>query len=385
MNKKNLIIILTILLLLFCIIIFSIVFMLNSLNKNKIEEQPDSSISKEDEFGRLTDEKIVLTLENILNKNIPNVEKAYICDVYYKNIETNIRTQFHIYANIWDKDYKNNQKSYLIINLNKKDLLYDLKVKKQNITEQEYFEIISKLELDKNIEYLDKNTFTYATTNDLKLVERNLEYYKTLALYSPNEAYNILDEEYEQQRFGSKEKYFEYINNNKNIIENISIIKYSVEREGNKNKYIAVDDYENYYIMQGETIYDFKIQLDNYTIEDAKYISKYNSLKNEDKAQLCATKVIKMINSKDYDNLYKLINETYKNTNFPTINDFKKYINEKYYNYNIVSTTTVESNVNYYICTVKIKSGKNLSALETYNKIIIQLGEGTDFTISFVK
>ena len=391
MNKKSIITILAIMLVIVCAIIVMIIFYLNKMEDNNGGQNPEAPmLYTENEVTRVSGKNIFFTIENVLNKSIQDVEKIYIKDMYTQDIEIDVNSQFYIYANIWRNNYSVNENAYIIVNLNREKLLYDLQIENSNITKQEYDEIIAQIkpyEEDNQIEidYLENNKFSFVYASDEDVVKRNVEYYKILALYLPNEAYELLDEIYKQKRFGSIEKYFEYINNYKNILENSKIIKYAQEKDEGIDRYIGIDNYDNYYIMKGDNLYDFKMQLDNYTIESETYVEKYNNLSENKKAEICAAKVIKMINTKDYENLYNLINKNYKNNNFPTIEEFKKYINERFYKYNMVDTINIESNVNYYICSVKIRSGNNLSALESINNIIIQLGENTEFEIAFTK
>ena len=130
---------------------------------------------------------------------------------------------------------------------------------------------------------------------------------------------------------------------------------------------------------------NIKIQLDNYTIEDKKYVEEYNKLSNEEKVNICLSKVLKMINNKEYNDLYNLLDETYKSTYFMNFEDFKKYINDNYFYNNEFISSNISFNVNSYICEVKIKSGVEVSALEKTNTIIIQLANDTSFKISFSK
>ena len=91
---------------------------------------------------------------------------------------------------------------------------------------------------------------------------------------------------------------------------------------------------------------DYDALLDNYTIESQEYIDKYNSLTDEQKVNVSVAKVLKMINTADYTNLYNIVDETYKQNNFPNQEIFENYIKNNFFRYNILEECEIYFNTN---------------------------------------
>ena len=168
------------------------------------------------------------------------------------------------------------------------------------------------------------------------------------------------------------------INNNKIDTEIKEITKYS-----NDNKtYLVKTKNDNRYIIKQNYPMNFTVQLDEYTIEADSYKKAYSSATDVKKLSTNVDKIMKMINNYDYQNLYNLLDDNYKENN--DINSFIRYIQEKFYNSNFYEITEIitgeESN------TLGIKVYKDNSSNSEYNlnKILMVLGEGTDFKFSFV-
>ena len=92
-----------------------------------------------------------------------------------------------------------------------------------------------------------------------------------------------------------------------------------------------------------------------------------------------------MINTKDYSHAYELLDGTFRNNNFDTLDKFKEYVNENFFDYNLNTTGNIDidNEGSTYIYTTKIKSGVGSAAESKNLTIIMQLREGTDFVMSF--
>ena len=111
--------------------------------------------------------------------------------------------------------------------------------------------------------------------------------------------------------------------------------------------------------------------------------TKYASASVETKAITNVDKVMKMINSKDYRAIYNLLDETYKANNFSTLDSFIQYINTAFYNVNYYTISNISEQGSYYLITVTCKENASASAATKENRMIISIGEGTNFTMSF--
>ena len=389
MKEKKIIIFLSILVIIAIIIISTIFILLKNINKTEISEEDSPELYIRTDLMKLKSSKVLFTVEDIISDNTENLSKVYIEDAYYKDSDTSNQTQLYLYTTIWTNDFSQKEKNYIIITLNEETMQYNIKIEQRNITKQQYEDIIETLKSEPNnendqIEYDETNIFEYKNVTNEDIVQRYVEYFITLELYSPEDAYELIEENYKTKRFENIDNFKKYISDNKNFLELYTIEKYAVNYKDNYTEYIAIDIYDNYYIIQEKELLDFSIQLDNYTIESQEYIDKYNTLSNEQKVSVSVTKVIKMINTADYKNLYNIIDETYKQNNFPTQEIFETYIKNKFFKYNILEECQSSFNTNAYICDFKIKSGNNSTAEEKQGNIIIRLEENTAFKISFM-
>jgi len=227
------------------------------------------------------------------------------------------------------------------------------------------------------------NKFEYERLNDEDATRKYFKDYQQNALYFPEDAYELLDEDYKNLRFGSLDNYKKYLTEMQDKIKYGVLTQYSVERNNSYVEYTCVDSYNNYYIIKENAIMDYTIKLDNYTIETEYYKNTYERATNEQKVAGNASKFIKMINTKDYIHAYNLLDETFKNNNFKSLDDFQNYVNDKFY-YNCVekeNSITKEGDI--YIYELVISDGATRNAQMKKVKIIMKLGEGTDFVMSF--
>ena len=128
---------------------------------------------------------------------------------------------------------------------------------------------------------------------------------------------------------------------------------------------------------------ELTVQLDEYTIITDSFKKAYSSASDTKKLSTNIDKIMKMINNYDYENLYNLLDESYKANNFSNINDFINYIGEKFYNSNYYEITSLEQDEE--LNTLEVKVYKDNSANSEYNinKIVVILGEENSFKFYF--
>ena len=389
--KKKQIIIIIITLIVLLMLCGGILILLGKLknNENNIDTSQDApELEVETELQRVASKNVLLTAEKIINDNLESSQKFYIEDAYYQEIEVDVEAKIYIYGRLFYNNYANNKTMYIILNTNYDNMLYDEKIEKDGITKTEYDIIIANLKeqttTTKLSSYDSSKKFTLKNATDEDIITRYLEYYQNMVLYDTKDAYDLLNEDYKNKRFGSYNSFEEYVNDYNQTIENLTLEKYGMSYGETTTKYIAQDTKENYYTFECKSVLDFDIQLDNYTIEIDDYKAKYNALTDQQKAAICLSNVIQMINTKDYENLYKKVDETFRSKNFPTIDEFKNYINNRYYYYNIISNTQARMDSNIYVLSFDISSGNNTSAEIKKANLLIRLGNDTEFKISFV-
>lgn len=229
----------------------------------------------------------------------------------------------------------------------------------------------------------ENNNYKEEYINDLQMIEEYISNYKESMIYSPEYAYEKLDEEYKEKRFPTIEKFKKYIEDNKNQIQTGYILEYKVLREAEYTKYTAIDKYNNYYIIKTKTILDYNIQLDNFTIFAEELNEKYLTATIQEKIVTNINIFINMINSKDYESAYNVLSQGFKNNYFPTQESFENYIKENFFDYNILKLQDFKNEGEIYIYTMVLKESVSTIAQKIEKKVIIKLGEGKAFEISF--
>ena len=99
---------------------------------------------------------------------------------------------------------------------------------------------------DDSIVSIYLNDFIYNTKNDIEV------------------SYDTLNEVYRVKKFGSIDKYKEYLNNNNFTNE---LTAYDKTTINGKIIYDVIDKYGNRYIIKEKSIMNYEIYLDDYTVE----------------------------------------------------------------------------------------------------------------------
>ena len=207
-------------------------------------------------------------------------------------------------------------------------------------------------------------------------------YYKNKSLHNTKEAYNLLDEDYRNKRFGNINEYMKYINENKDRIEGITIEQYLVNQEEDYTEYVCKDQYDNLYIFKEQAIMDYTVELDTYTIATDEFKKEYANGTDNKKVIMNVDKFIQMLNNYDYKTAYGLLNNAFKQNNFETEEDFKKYIQNTYYEHNDISIDKISDENGTYVCEATISNKQNSEENKKIN-IIMKLGTGINFEMSF--
>lgn len=246
---------------------------------------------------------------------------------------------------------------------------------------------IENIDIDKymSIESLNKaanidiprgsyNIYKYDNISEAEQIELYLENYSFYIFNYTEKAYNLLDSEYSTKRFGSYNKFFEYLVTKQSQLQKIELVQYNIKEDDGKKIYKGVDKYGNYYEIIVTDYMEYTIKLDDYTIQD-----EYEDLSEEDKVGNNAEKFISMINSNDYTNAYNLLETEFREANFPTEQSFIDYLKQNFFENNIIVTKSVTEN----ICTMLIKETLSTQSNRFQKQFKITLGEDENFTISF--
>ena len=149
---------------------------------------------------------------NITKNNIENYVDKLDKDVFFvplqmKYINSGDIYQYAMIGYITDFDYNIIKEVGFKVNLDmsatktgNSDLSFTIEPINEEINDIDEVQLEIKLT---SVEKNDYNIVQYITTNTEEDCKRYLDYYKKMALSNPEEAYNRLDEEYRNLRFGS--------------------------------------------------------------------------------------------------------------------------------------------------------------------------------------
>lgn len=269
-----------------------------------------------------------------------------------------------------------------------------------NDTEKKYSIYPEKYVIDKNLNNLkigDKvNTKEFknldavrkysniTVKNDAEIARTYLKKYFDLLQYDKEEAYNKLENDYRKKRFGSKESFYNYLEDNKIAIALIELNKYTVINRNGYIYYICIDKYNNSYIFKQEinAIMNYTVFLDNYTIMDNIELASYSTKGSTEKASYNLNKINQMLNTKDYNAIYSHLDDNFKANNFKTVNDLKTYIKKNFYDINDIKITEYTEQDNCYAFKCKLSNQRNTKESKNIS-IIVSKTNTTDFTVSF--
>lgn len=339
------------------------------------------------EFVNYTNNKNTNAVEAVtMQKNVQNIIDEYT----FKNVDDISLEEIYVlngytYCTYYIKgkeSIESDKRFYMMANLDFENTTYKL----TPITENEYNKFITEnksksdeLTISKNKYNLFKNI---NVTNE-DMARNYLNDYINKALNYPELAYNLLDEEYKNKRFGNLEEYKNNMSENENQMENTTMVKYGVNEKDNYTEYTIVDNFDNYYTIKENGIMNYTILLDNYTIKTDEFITTYNKASDAKKVATDIEIFIKMINNKDYKNAYECLSSEFKQNYFKTIDEFKNYVQKNFYDTNYITIKNVQTKSNVYTCTANIKSGVGVAADDMDKNFIIKLNPNAEFELSF--
>lgn len=357
---------------------------IQSSTYNDGDEMLDNASISEGIYNLLSEEYVkrnLITTENVLNKIEKVQTKLIFVPLKIKQLQLENTTKYSVYGFCQKLNNEYVKDLYFIVNVDDENKTFSI----TPLQNQEY-KSIDEIELNReNIEIKlnDNNSYIEQRITDQYLCEQYFLIQKRMMLAKPEQSYYYLDEEYRNKRFKTIDNYKKYISENKNHITRIAVKEYEVERSNDNTKYICKDQYNNYYIFTAKEVLNYTVMLDAYTIETEEIKNEYMKYNDQKKVQYNVNKWIQMLNNKDYENAYNLLNETFKNTNWDSVEDFKMYMNRNYpLNYKIEYNEYQVYGINYtQRIILKDAEGKNNNQKDI--TIIMKLNEDMDFEMSF--
>ena len=238
----------------------------------------------------------------------------------------------------------------------------------------------NKLDIEiSEIKENNHNKYEIQDVSDEIICKEYFNNFKTMFLYNSDKLYNILDKDYSKKRFGSVERFNEYINENKNTIQLSVLSKYVIIN----NMYVCTDNNNYDFIFKrNDGLFDYSVLLDNYTMKNNTEFAIYSKLGVYEKCKYNLETFEKMLNAKDYYAIYNILNKTFKEKNYKNVNDLKNYIKNNFYNINDIEIQSSTEKDNYYLFICKLKNKENSVESKSVN-IIISKTNNMEFEMSF--
>lgn len=241
--------------------------------------------------------------------------------------------------------------------------------------------LLSKIS-DEAITKNNNNTFNYKNITDEYMASTYFDNYKNNALTNVEKAYNSLDKDYANKRFGSLENYKQYITTNLEQIKQMQISKYQHTKQSDYEQYVCIDSNGKYYIFRQTAIMQYTLILDTYTIDLPEYTEKYNKSTQQQKVALNIDKFVKAVNDENYTIAYSFLADGFKENYFKQQSQFEQYAKQNFLGKSEVTYSTFEAQGNVYTYNVTLKN-PNDEASSIQKSFNVRLKEGTDFEMSF--
>ena len=118
-----------------------------------------------------------------------------------------------------------------------------------------------------SIEKYEANQYIPVYMDESDVVKKYFNDYKNNMIYNTEEAYNMLNKEYREKRFGDYDSYKEYVDNiMSSSMYSMEVEKYSVTVINGKKVFNIYDESGYQYIIKENSIMDYEVFLDEFTI-----------------------------------------------------------------------------------------------------------------------
>ena len=326
-------------------------------------------------------EKNNITVENVL-EYVDNIEDNY----YYVPLKMKVLEASNTYKYVVFGFIQTSQNEFLrdanyVVNMDRNNKTFSIE-----LLSNDYASIddVSVENNNESIDVKDNNTFKDAVVTNEYVANNYFERYKRMCLTNTETAYEYLNTEYKNKRFGSLEEYISYVEANREELSSIRIDQYLVNNYDGYTEYVCKDQYDNYYIFDEQDINNFDVKLDTYTIATEKFIEQYNGSSDENKVKLNIDKWVKMINNRDYKNAFNYLDETFRNNNFNNDSTtFENYMRNQYpaHYQALYGDTTERSGV--FAQNIVLRNIDEEESSEQNLDIIMSLQEDLNFVMSF--
>ena len=326
------------------------------------------------EMRNISREDIISFAGQYKNNSVVEKYKIKISEEYIAELTDDKRIVL-VYSKINNKDF--NCMLKIDLTNNRYSIFYEDFMNKEKYTKDRTEEITID---DSDIEKNDYNIFIVSNLSNQNIV---IQYFSDLKNKMKNdrmELYNSLDKDYRAKRFPSYEKFEQFLNSINDRINKLDISKFKFSN----NQIKIMDNYDNIYTFNTSDIINYTIIMDDYTLEDKEITGIYNKSVDTDKVNTNIAKFFKMINLKDYESAYNLLDKDFKKQNYPSLDAFRKYIETNLFSYSkVTKINDTKKTGNYYIMSLNVINGEEDVIHAKQVTVVMQLLEGTNFVMSF--
>ncbi len=324
-------------------------------------------------------EKNNININNVNNYIKVIDEKVKVVAMQMKQLIDIETEKYIVYGYIMDTGYKYTDDFYMFVNLDLNNKTFSI----EPINEK--YSNIDDIHFENTIKEIQRNDYNGYNDKVLGYSQKAEEYmtkYKNMILAVPEILYNYLDEDYREKRFQNAEKFKQYVNENKQEIMQVTCKQYLVNDLDNITQYVCKDKYGNIYIFNETAPMQFTLTLDTYTILEDTFKNEYNSGNKQKKVVMNIDRWIQMLNNRDYEAAYNVLDETFREKNWGNVEKFKQYIKEKLPAHYKVTYTNFTENNGIYTQDINLKDILG-NEEEISNSIIMKLEDDYNFIMSF--
>ncbi len=238
---------------------------------------------------------------------------------------------------------------------------------------------------DTEVSRNENNVIPQVLANGENLAKEYFNIVKRMTIVAPQYAYNYLNTEYSEKRFGSVEKFENFVDANKEELNRLVLQKFQVNNYDDKTEYLLVDQYNNIYTIDvnANTVTDYTVKLDTYTIISDNFKEKYDSSNEQYKVAMNIDKWIQMLNTRDYANAYNVLDETFRNGNWGSEENFEQFMRENFPLHYDVEYTTYSNEGSTYVQQINLTDITGETEGTIALNIIMQLKDNYEFVMSF--
>lgn len=366
--------------------------MLNTENSRYFSRNEDGEFEKTVDESEIKQNIIDLLSKNYIEKNRINIsnlydyidtteEKMIILPINIEKLaEQDGVTSYKVKALLISNELDESEEVYFVTTIDINNTIFQVEPIKTSKELKDY--------TNSNISSIEKNVNNEFMSQDVTGETKAREYfslYKYLLIVRPDIAYDFLDEEYKEKRFDDIEEFEEYAQNIKPKIRKIRIDKYEVNSDNEDfEQYICQDQFGDIYIFNEISTLNFKVILDEYTIDIPQFIDTYDNAKTQEKVFLNIEKIRQALNSKDYNYVYSKLNNAFKNNNFGSVSEFESYLSSNLPEFIKIDYNDFSNEGETYIYNLGITDLMKNKGNNTVNmQVIMKLKENRDFEMSF--